>query len=347
MRAFRELALSLAALSLPALAQAPAAPADAATTAPQATLPNLDPAEWFDGKMGGTFGAKTVTAFPKSNRLAVAGFRVVFVTRNEVRAITRASYLPGRETGAAKAKMVVELQGVDAAALQGIADRAYGRFLDQLRAAGREIVDLAPFKEQVAAFKTSPVPQPVDAGLQKGQAFAPGGTPLWWQVGEAWGDAGLGQANMRAFNRLSEAAKAIVIAPVVVVDFAHMQSSGNRSGLLARRAEVGAVLAMSVPTFSTRVVRAEETRYGGIVFKGDDGALALTRPLDTDLAFADLEKGEEKKSTVLSLFGGDHKASRTASVARTNGPAYAAAAEAVLAQATGAFAKLLAAHPSK
>ena len=53
------------------------------------TLPDLNPAEWFDGKMGGTFGAKTVTAFAKSNRVAVAGFRVVFVTHNEARAFVR------------------------------------------------------------------------------------------------------------------------------------------------------------------------------------------------------------------------------------------------------------------
>src|SRR6188474_2568198 len=66
------------------------------------TLPDLNPSEWFDGKMGGTFGAKTVTAFAKSNRVAVAGFRVVFVTHNEARAFVRASYLPGRETGSAR-----------------------------------------------------------------------------------------------------------------------------------------------------------------------------------------------------------------------------------------------------
>ena len=61
------------------------------------------------------------------------------------------------------------------------------------------------------------------------------------------------------------------VETAIVVDFAHMESSGNRSGLVARRAEVGASLAMSIPTFVTRVVRAEQTRYGGLVFKGDDG----------------------------------------------------------------------------
>src|SRR5215212_1096995 len=97
---------------------------------PAISLPDLNPSEWFDGKMGGTFGAKTVTVFAKSNRVAVAGFRVVFVTHDEARAMVRASYLPGRDTGSARAKMEVDLKGVDDATLQAITDRAYALFLD-------------------------------------------------------------------------------------------------------------------------------------------------------------------------------------------------------------------------
>lgn len=313
---------------------------------PAITLPDLNPSEWFDGKMGGTFGAKTVTAFAKSNRVAVSGFRVVFVTHNEARAMVRASYLPGGvETGAARAKMEVDLKGVDDATLQAITDDAYKLFLEQLKAAGREVVTASDY----SAFKTSPaVPQEVSTGLLRGKAFTPTGMPLWWQVGDAWGDAGLGQKNMRAFNEQSKALGApITIAPMIVVDFAHMQSSGNHSGLVARRAEVGATLAMSIPTFSTRVVRAEQTRYGGIVFKGDDGALALTKALDTDVEFANMFRVDTKSGRVLSLTGPDAKSKSFQNVAETTNEAYAAAAHAVLSQATGAFAKLFAANPVK
>ncbi|HVE70407.1 MAG TPA: hypothetical protein VNI54_03490 [Thermoanaerobaculia bacterium] len=306
--------------------------------AEEITLPDLNPSEWFDGKMGGTFGAKTVTAFAKSNRVAVPGFRVVFVTHNEARAVVRASYLPGRETGAARAKMEVDLRGVDDATLQAITDRAYKTFIDQLTAAGREIVPVTEY----ANFKTvTPVPAEVNTGLLKGKAFSPTGVPLWWQVGDAWGDAGLSQKNMRAFNMSSEALKgAIVVAPVIVVDFAQMQSSGNRSGLLARRAEVGATLSMSIPTFYTRVVRAEQTRYGGLVYKGDDGALSLTKALDTDVEFAEMFRVDTKTGEVISLTGGNHTSKRSKNVAETTNEAYSAAAHAVLTQATGAFAKL-------
>jgi hypothetical protein len=331
------LALSLAANPLPAQ--------ESANTAPSITLPDLNPSEWFDGKMGGSFGAKTVTAFAKSNRVAISGFRVVFVTHNEAKAIVRASYLPGRETGTARAKMEVDLRGVDDATMQAITDRAYALFVEQLKAAGREVV--TPDAASYAAFKVvTPTPQEVNIGPLKGKAFSPNGVPLWWQVGDSWGDAGLGQKNMRAFNQQSEALKApVTIAPMIVIDFAHMQSSGNKSGLIARRAEVGASLAMSVPVFSTRVVRAEQTRYGGIVFKGDDGALALTKAIDTDVEFAELFQVDSKTGTVLSLTGADSKSTNSKNVAETTNEAYSTAARAVLAQATGAFAKLFAATP--
>ncbi len=312
------------------------------------SLPDLNPSEWFDGKMGGTFGAKTVTVFAKSNRVAVSGFRVVFVTHNEARAFVRASYLPGRDTGSASAKMEVDLQGVDDATLQAITDRAYKLFLDQLKAAGREVVTSDQMLESYAAFKVTPsVPQEVSTGLLKGRAFSPTGVPLWWQTGDAWGDAGLGQKNMRAFNEQSKTMNApVTIAPLIVVDFAHMQSSGNRSGLVARRAEVGASLAMSIPMFTTRVVRAEQTRYGGLVFKGDDGALSMTKALDTDIEFAELQLVDTKSGTVLAWNGADSKSKKWKKVATTTNEAYSTAAGAVLAQATGAFAKLFAANPA-
>jgi hypothetical protein len=313
------------------------------------TLPDLNPSEWFDGKMGGTFGAKTVTAFAKSNRVAVSGFRVVFVTHNEARAMVRASYLPGGvEKGSARAKMEVDLRGVDDATMQAITDRAYALFIEQLKAAGREVVSADEMKALYADFKVTPVPQDVSTGLLRGKAFSPAGVPLWWQVGDAWGDAGLGQKNMRAFNKQSEALKApVTIAPLIVIDFAHMQSSGNRSGLVARRAEVGATLAMSVPIFGTRVVRAEQTRYGGIVFKGDDGALTLTKALDTDIEFAEMHRVDEKSGRVLSLTGPDSKSKKFINVAETTNEAYTKAANEVLAKTTGAFAKLFAENTAK
>lgn len=323
---------------------------DATTTPPDAALPDLNPAEWFDGKMGGTFGEKTVNAFTRSRQVAIVGFRVVFVTHNEARAITRASYLPGRDTTGAKASMEVDLQGVSDKMLQAITDEAYARFVAQLKTAGRDVITPADMKWDYSAFKLSTSPMDVNSGKLRGRAFAPTGTPLWWQVGEVWGDAGLGQTNMRAMNEASQKAGApVTIAPMIEIDFAQMMSSGNRSGLVSRRAEVGATLAMTVRTFSTRVVRAEETRYGGIVFKGDDGGLALTRGIDTDIEFATLKESKKEEgglgSAIFSaLVMPTKKASR---IAETTDAAYSYAANAVLKQASGAFARLFVTNPAK
>ena len=103
---------------------------------------------------------------------------------------------------------------------------------------------------------------------------------------------------------------------------------------------------MSVSTFTTRVVRAEETRYGGIVFKGDDGALNLIKRLDTDAEFADMQKVEDNnKGSVLSLFGAlGAKSKQSVHLAKTTNATYSNAANAVLTQATGTFAKLFASN---
>lgn len=302
------------------------------------SLPDLNPSEWFDGKMGGTFGAKTVTAFPKTNRVVVPGFRVVFITHNEARAFVRASYLPGRDTGSASAKMEVDLRGVDDKTMQAITDAAYNRFLEQLEAAGREVV--TPDAAWLATFKSEPMPMEVKNGYLRGKAFAPTGVPLWFQAGDWWGNPGLGMKNLKAFNQVSiDAGNAIAVAPLIVVDFAHMESSGNRSGLVARRAEVGASLAMSIPTFHTRVVRAEQIKFGQVA-KGDDGALSMTKALDTDIEFAELSLVNEKTGEIISFHGADSKRKKWNKVAETTNEAYTTAAGAVLGQATGAFAKL-------
>ena len=313
------------------------------------SLPDLTPAEWFDGKMGGTFGEKTVNAFGRSKRVVIAGFRVVFVTHNETHAITRGTYMPGgRETGTAKAGMEVDLLGVDDATLQAITDAAYQRFVDQLKAAGREVLSVEQTKSLYSGFQSSPVPQEVTRQLLRGRAFSPAGLPLWWQVGDPWGDSGLSQTNMRAFNELSKATDAIAIAPGIVIDFARMQSSGNSSGYGSSTASVGAKLTMSVSDFSTRVVRAEEIRYGGIVFKGDDGSLNMLRRIDTEAQFADLQQVEENdKGSVMSLLGAiGAKSKQSVMSAKTTNATYANAANAVLNQATRTFAGLLAANPA-
>ena len=80
-------ALATACLVNPfALAQ----PAPAVTVAPESDpamrLPELKAGEWFDGNAGGTFGEKAVNFLPRSKRVAVVGFKVIFVNETFARA---------------------------------------------------------------------------------------------------------------------------------------------------------------------------------------------------------------------------------------------------------------------
>lgn len=66
----------------------------AAASSEVAALPDIDADTYFDGKAGGTFGKNVNKLRGHSNRVAVAGFRVVFITEAEAAASVRASYLP-------------------------------------------------------------------------------------------------------------------------------------------------------------------------------------------------------------------------------------------------------------
>jgi hypothetical protein len=338
-----------------AAAAAPAATPAAAPTAaiasdPALTLPELNPSDWFDGKAGGTFGGKTVKILPRNKRVAIVGFKVIYVNETFSRARVRASYMPGRDMSGASAAMQVNLRGVDDATLQLLTDQAYARFVAQLRAAGREVLTPADNLWDYAEFESEAGPVDSSFGNIKGRAFTPQGLPLWSQIGEPWGGVKFSQKNTKAMAAVSNKVDAaIAIAPVLVVDFAQMSSSGNRSGLVARTAEVGTTLAISVNRLDTRVVRAEKIKFGGVQ-KGDDAWLNLKQAIDTDIEFAVLEKttkdhGKGVGGFLSKAFVGNAKTAFR--LAKTTNEEYSKASTAVLERATGTLAKLFAENAPK
>ncbi len=316
-------------------------------------LPDLDPDAYFDGSTGGTFGKKIATVLPNNKRVAVVGFRVVFVTENSIKAQVRASYLPGRDRTGAHASMNVALQGVDNATLQAITDKAYATFLQQLAAAGREVVPLAEIEPLFASIDATPTSvaapyskqQELGYGKRTGSVFTPAGLPLWWTHFEgSWGNLSPFKiGNWKAFSAYSKDLNAFTIAPLIVVDFAEMQSSGNRSGLMSREASVAAELGVSVAELSTGINRADEAR-NGMLMKGDQGSLALTQAIPSELPFASMEVTEEKKTTgLMAVMTGSSK-SKSKNLAVTDDARYGAAAEDALTRATGALAKFFQKH---
>lgn len=345
-----------------AAAEAEAA-APAAMTAAPTTLPSLDPDAYFKGQTGGTFGKNVTKVLPANKRVAVAGFRVLFVTDNSIKAQVRASYFGGTDRSGASARMDVGLDGVDYATMQAITDKAYADFLAQLALAGREVVPQAELQEFLGQVEVTQQPYVKEAtlgyGKQTAMAFSPSGMPLWftnWDM--PWGDKNpFKQGNYRSFIAAPEKLNAILVAPMIVVDFAQMSSSGNRSGFLARNAEVGATLSMSVSGFSTPLSSAIPTSSGKAK-KGDDATLALQQPFVSEIGFANLEQVKKSdNSATKGMFdaignamglanAGGMARSKSNNAARTNNDAYREAALDALNTATGTFAAWFRKYPA-
>lgn len=369
------IALALLGTGLAARAEdpAPAAAVAVDVAAPAAiqaaaaiTLPEVDPDTYFTGKAGGTFGKDATKILPMNKRVGVAGFRVVFVTDNSIKAQVRASYFGGVDRSGASAKMDVGLSGVDGKTLQAITDQAYATFLAQLAAAGREVVPAEEFQKFFAELQptaTSPE-QPyrkevtLGYGKQTGVAYSPTGIPLWFSNWDGlWSDKTFDQHNIKRFNEAAQRSGAMVVAPVIVVDFAQMSSSGNRSGFLAREASVGATLSMSVSAFSSSLTNALEVR-GGYVSKGEDARVNLTQGIGSEIGFATMQEvKKEDNSATKGMFdalgglmgmanAGGAARSKSTNQAVTNNEAYAEAARDALSRATGTFAAWFRKHPA-
>jgi hypothetical protein len=347
------LGVALAASGAAAWSQAPAAEAPAVASAAA-----LDPDAHFKGRMGGTFGKDIIEVLPAGKRIAVAAFRVAFVTDNSVTAQVRGAYLPGMDRSGARSSMFVALKGVDPKTMQALTDQAYQDLLAQLAASGREVVPLEELKESVATFKASNAGYTKQHNGQTAAFFAPTGMPLvftHFEVG--WGDAGmLDLANYRKLQEISGRHQAVVIAPMLFVNFARMKSSGNQSGLVARTAETGAELGMSVAALSSYYVRTTEFR-NGMHMQGDEGNFSLVVPVASPLAFGTMkEEAKEDNSAVKGVFdvlgkaagllnAGGAARSSTKALAETTDEAYAAAARDALQRTSGLLAQWFRKYP--
>jgi hypothetical protein len=349
--------LALVFLGSTALAQAQA-PAPAPADAVPSAAPSLDPDAYFKGKMGGTFGKNIIEVMPAGKRIAVAAFRVAFVTDNSVSAQVRASYLPGRDSSGARSSMYVALKGVDAKTMQALTDKAYEELLAQLAASGREVVPLAQLKDHLAGFKPTAMPYAKEQHGQTASFFAPTGMPLvFTHFDTGWGDSGAFDiGNYRKLQEVSSKLDAVVISPMVFVNFARMSSSGNQSGLMSRSAETGAELSMSVVALNSYYVRTTEFR-NGMHMQGDEGGFNLAAPVTSPLPFGTLKEAAKEDNTaikgVFDVLGraaglanaGGAARSSTKAVAETTDEAYAAAARDALQRTSGLLAQWFKKYP--
>lgn len=179
-------------------------------------------------------------------RFYIAEFRVLFDIGGEAKANTRAGYLPGRDTGSSRAKIVYNVPNPDIATYQLITDKVYADFKARLAAAGIQAEDMANFVS--ANGEVYPVTEDASRPgapvvLDKGRKYlvlAPSGMKL-----HARGFAGLGAGNIG--NRISWSKTGLEALSVsMAVNIAELGSSGNRSSIFSRSAEVSVGEGMSI-----------------------------------------------------------------------------------------------------
>ncbi|HVZ42503.1 MAG TPA: hypothetical protein VHA82_01735 [Ramlibacter sp.] len=319
---------------------------------------DADVDKMFKGRMGGSFGKDIVDVMPNAKRVAVPAFRVAFVTENHVSAQVRGVYLPGGiDHSGARSSFHLTLQGVTEPTLRAITDQAYAAFLKELAASGREVVPLSELKELFAGFQVSPQGMLKENGGQKVAFFSPSGMPLVFMLHDGpWGSGGFDLTNYRKLEEISVKTGAAVIAPVILVNFAKMRSSGNRSALTAGAAETGAELTMSVPYMQVFYTRGTEFR-NGMQMGGDQGSFRLEAPILGGSDFGTMrETAHQDNAATKSAFdllgksmgmlnaGGAAQSSTTA-VAVVNDQAYAAAANDVLQRMAASMGEWFRKHP--
>ena len=191
---------------------------------------------------------KSIRGAKGAKRVAIPGYRVIFTTRTKVvaRAEDWLGGVGGGRSSGAKATMEVVLGNVDFATLQAVADGAYANFVSELQSNGIEVVPLETvtasesFKKMKMTGSTAEKPYTKRSRDHKTDyiVVSPSAIPLWFTNWDGdVSDQGMSQTNIRAIMGMAKELDALIVYPIMHVDFATVGGSG---GKFARRASVSA-----------------------------------------------------------------------------------------------------------
>jgi hypothetical protein len=228
---------------------------------------------------------KSLKAAKGAKRVAVPGYRVIFTTRSKVvaRAEDWLGGVGGGRSSGSKATMEVVLGNVDFATLQSIADAAYADFIDDLKTSGIEVVPLETVQAAPSWAKLKMTGSTAEKPYTKRSRDAkthylvasPSAIPLWFTNWDGdISDQGMNQANTRAVMALSKELDALLLFPIVHVDFATL---GSQGGKFARRASVQAKAAIYAnPAYTLFYIGNDKgfsfaRLHDGIGVEGDPG----------------------------------------------------------------------------
>lgn len=220
---------------------------------------------------------KSLKGAKGTKRVAVPGYRVLFTTRSKVTANAEdwLGSVGGGKSSGAKASMEVVLGNVDFATLQKIADAAYADFIDDLKSSGMEVVPLETITASPSFAKMKMTGSTAEKPYTKRSRDAkthwlvvsPTAIPLWFTNWDGdVSDQGMSQTNIRAVMSMSKELDALMLYPIMHVDFASLGASG---GKFARRASVTAKAAIYANPAYTLFYIANDK--GGAFARMNDG----------------------------------------------------------------------------
>jgi hypothetical protein len=195
---------------------------------------------------------KSIKGAKGARRVAVPGYRVIFTTRSKVTAPAEdwLGGVGGGSSSGAKASMEVVLGNVEFETLQKIADAAYADLIADLKEGGMEVVPLETITASPSFQKMKMTGSTADKPYTKKSrdkntsylVVSPSAIPLWFSNFDGdISDQGMSQTNIRAVMAMSKELDALMLFPIMHVDFASLGASG---GKFARRASVQAKAAI-------------------------------------------------------------------------------------------------------
>lgn len=216
-----------------------------------------------------------------TNRVAIAGFRVAFITSNAASSSDNKalSNLGNSSSSGFKTiyqdetvKMQLLLQGIEPAQMQAITDAAFQDFVASLQAqSGIEVLPLdsvpnaasfadIEYEDVQPMVKNASVFNPRDVYV-----FAPTGMPLYFTHMDAstYGNKGpLDQKNWKTINAISTELDAIMVIPQITINFANMDSAGHHNMFKDARVSSRDVISAEANFTNMSVFKATTPKLG-------------------------------------------------------------------------------------
>ena len=237
-----------------------------------------------------------IGSFKGSKRIAITVFNVAFPDENHL--VANTSGHSGGFSSSAKADLQTTMTGVDRPTRQRIADQAYKTFVEQLTAAGYEVVDTAELTRLAPEYATW-TPEPNFSQGRFGTYVAPTGHSLYWWQGDKMSrnrtsalDYSLGGIKMmtdkpQAYGRtpmVAYAAQVSALAVTLVVDYGVYSTSGVSRQSFSGKAAASFLPGVAVAAGSG-VDRASMINFWKPNSGGFGGQATLQIPVRSDAPF--------------------------------------------------------------